>query len=81
MSPLRLIWSFLTFHRQSDGRQLFDFVCCVVVVLGTYLHMQYLEPGMLYFGMKDVTAEFLKITLLYVALDIAEKVPRNPYLK
>jgi len=40
--------------------------------------MQYLEPGMLYFGMKDVTAEFLKITLLYVALDIAEKVVPGP---
>eukprot|EP00210_Caulerpa_lentillifera_P003815 g3644.t1 len=39
--------------------------------------MHYLEPGMLYFGMKDVTAEFLKITLLYVALDIAEKILSN----
>lgn len=53
---------------------LFDGICFAVLLMGVCVHVAFFEPGMLYFGMKDVTAEFLKITLVYVALDVADKV-------
>ena len=56
---------------------LFDAICCTALLSGVLLHVLFIEPGMLYFGMKDVTAEFLKITLVYVALDVADKVTHS----
>ena len=71
--PIRTFLRLLRGERKSGV--LFDTIWCVTLVLGVYLHAAFIEPGMLYFGMKDFTAEFLKITLVYVALDVADKVP------
>ena len=70
--PLRAALSFQQGRLQSGA--LFDAIRCCVLALCVWLHVAWIEPGMLYFGMKDVTAEFQKITLVYVALDVADKV-------
>ncbi|GMH37210.1 hypothetical protein BSKO_05083 [Bryopsis sp. KO-2023] len=59
------------------GNELFDRICLGIMVLGVAVHMKYVAPSSLYFGMKDITSEFLKITLVHLALDIADKILCN----
>jgi len=35
---------------------LYDAISLIVLITGVYVHLSFIEPGMLYFGMKDMTA-------------------------
>lgn len=55
------------------GAQLYDLLC-VLLMLGAVLVLSRIRPGVLYYWMKDITSEFLKIQVLFTALEICDKV-------
>lgn len=55
------------------GDQLYDLLC-VLIFLGTVLFLWRLNAGALYFWMKDLTHEFLKLSVLFTALELSDKV-------
>lgn len=81
--PLRCISAIFTFilHigrpssevRALSGHQLFDVVCAALLI-GAVACLQLLQPGIIYYWMKDITSEFLKIQVLFSALEILDKV-------
>lgn len=76
--PLRMAKSV---RRISSGQrltpeQLFD-VCVFAVWILSCCALVNVKAGYIYFWMKDITPEFLKIHALYGALDILEKVLAN----
>ncbi len=58
---------------QLRGDQLYDLLG-VLIFLGTVLFLWHLNAGVLYFWMKDLTQEFLKLSVLFTALELADKV-------
>lgn len=59
--------------RWIRGDQLYD-VLGVLIFLGTVFFLWHFNAGMLYFWMKDLTQEFLKLSVLFTALELSDKV-------
>lgn len=55
------------------GDQLFDMIC-VGIFLVTVLFLRYLNAGAIYFWIKDLTQEFLKLQVIYTAVELFDKV-------
>lgn len=55
------------------GAQLYDLLCALLM-LGAVVVLSQIKPGVLYYWMKDITSEFLKIQVLFTALEILDKV-------
>ncbi|KAL4458618.1 hypothetical protein ABPG75_013483 [Micractinium tetrahymenae] len=55
------------------GDQLFDLLCAGMS-LGVVLFLWNLNAGTLYFWMKDLTQELLKLSVLYTALELSDKI-------
>lgn len=81
--PVRVVRAVQTWRRSHKsisergirGNQLFDIVC-LAILLAAAVCMCRLRPGFIYYWMKDITSEFLKIQVVYSALEIADKVSR-----
>lgn len=58
-----------------SGAQLYDLLC-VMLLLAAVLMLSLIKPGVIYYWMKDITTEFLKIQVLFSALEILDKVGR-----
>jgi hypothetical protein len=55
------------------GAQLYDLLCALLMLAAVVVLSQ-IKPGVLYYWMKDITSEFLKIQVLFTALEILDKV-------
>lgn len=55
------------------GALLYDLLCALLM-LGAVVVLSQIKPGVLYYWMKDITSEFLKIQVLFTALEICDKV-------
>ena len=64
--------------RRSQGDQLFD-VICVGIHLVAVAALRRLDAGALYFWIKDLTQEFLKLSIIYSSVEIFDKV-RHLYI-
>lgn len=62
--------------RWIRGDQLYD-VLGVLIFLGTVFFLWHFNAGMLYFWMKDLTQEFLKLSVLFTALELSDKICCN----
>ena len=58
--------------------QLFD-VLCVLIFGALFGVMRLLPAGAIYFWLKDLTQEFLKLHVVHSAVEIFDKVPRCPW--
>ncbi len=56
-----------------QGQQLTDVLCVMMFAL-TFLFLNSLDAGAIYFWMKDLTQEFLKLQVIYTAVEIFDKV-------
>lgn len=56
-----------------QGQQLFDAIC-VFIFASAVLFLRVLNAGALYFWMKDLTQEFLKLHVIATAVEILDKV-------
>ena len=56
-----------------QGQQLVD-ILCVGMFATTFLFLRSLDAGSLYFWMKDLTQEFLKLQVIYTAIEMFDKV-------
>lgn len=55
------------------GDQLFDMIC-VGIFACTVLFLRHLNAGAIYFWIKDLTQEFLKLQVIYTAVELFDKV-------
>lgn len=55
------------------GDQLFDIICVGMFVV-TVLFLRHLNAGAIYFWIKDLTQEFLKLQVIYTAVELFDKV-------
>lgn len=55
------------------GDQLFDLLCAVMFG-GMVAFLWRLKPGTIYFWVKDLTQEFLKLSVLHTALELCDKI-------
>lgn len=55
------------------GDQLFDIIC-VGMFMVTVLFLRHLNAGAIYFWIKDLTQEFLKLQVIYTAVELFDKV-------
>eukprot|EP00878_Enallax_costatus_P033306 GHUV01036719.1.p1 GENE.GHUV01036719.1~~GHUV01036719.1.p1 ORF type:complete len:123 (+),score=33.20 GHUV01036719.1:290-658(+) len=55
------------------GAQLYDLMC-VLLLLAAVGVLSQIKPGVIYYWMKDITSEFLKIQVIFTALEILDKV-------
>lgn len=65
-----------------QGQQLAD-VLCVAMFAATFGFLWCLDAGAIYFWMKDLTQEFLKLQVIYTAVEMFDKVRASlfcPYL-
>eukprot|EP00775_Hariotina_reticulata_P010750 gene10750-10906_t len=58
------------------GAQLYDLLC-VLLLLGAVTVLSQIKPGVIYYWMKDITSEFLKIQVVFNALEILDKILSN----
>ncbi|KAF5842436.1 eukaryotic membrane protein family-domain-containing protein [Dunaliella salina] len=54
------------------GSQLYDIVC-MLILLGSSAILRAIRPGFIYYWLKDITSEFLKMSVLSSAFEIADK--------
>eukprot|EP00891_Asterochloris_glomerata_P007670 jgi/Astpho2/7670/Aster-02552 len=60
-------------ERQLSADQLYDLIC--VAIFGAAMLILYsLDVGVLYFWIKDLTQEFLKLHVIYTAVEIFDKI-------
>lgn len=52
---------------------MFDLLC-LLILLGVSVCLRTVRPGWLYYWLKDITNEFLKMSVLSTAFEIADKV-------
>jgi hypothetical protein len=72
--PLRALCSLQQLAGRNRGpNHLFDVLACIVW-LCTCCALSNVQAGRIYFWMKDITPEFLKIHALYYALEVLQKV-------
>ena len=55
------------------GDQLFDMIC-VGIFMVTVLFLRHLNAGAIYFWIKDLIQEFLKLQVIYTAVELFDKV-------
>lgn len=55
------------------GDQLFDMICVGIFIV-TVLFLRHLNAGAIYFWIKDLTQEFLKLQVIYTAVELFDKV-------
>ena len=55
------------------GDQLFDLIC-VGIFVSTVLFLRQLNAGAIYFWIKDLTQEFLKLQVIYTAVEMFDEV-------
>ena len=60
----------------AQGDQLFD-VICVGIHLAAVAALRRLDAGALYFWIKDLTQEFLKLSIIYSSVEIFDKARRS----
>jgi len=77
---MRALYSVATSRGRPDsgcrllpGYQLYDVVSTALLVSAAAC-LTLLRPGFIYYWMKDITSEFLKIHVLFNALEILDKV-------
>ena len=58
---------------RAQGDQLFD-VICVCIHLAAVALLRRLNAGSMYFWIKDLTQEFLKLSIIYSSVEIFDKV-------
>jgi Eukaryotic membrane protein family len=58
--------------------QVFDIVCMIIFGVAV-LFLRLLNAGAMYFWMKDMTQEFLKLHVIYIAVELFDKV-RSVYV-
>lgn len=80
MLPLRLLGRVLQLCRPGQpakagvqGQQLFDAICIAIFAM-TFSFLRVVNAGALYFWMKDLTQEFLKLHVIATAVEILDKV-------
>ena len=56
-----------------QGQQLFDTIC-VAIFASAVFFLHFVNAGALYFWMKDLTQEFLKLHVIATAVEILDKV-------
>ena len=74
--PLRCIrttWQLIASRRRLAGAQLYDLLCALLLFTSVAL-LSFVRPGVIYYWMKDITSEFLKIQVIFTALEILDKV-------
>ncbi|CAD7697179.1 unnamed protein product [Ostreobium quekettii] len=62
--------------KKLHGDQLFDVICLGIIIMGVWV-LRHVRPSWIYFWMKDITAEFMKIHAIYLALEISDKILCN----
>ena len=62
------------------GDQLFDIIC-VGIFITTVLFLRHLNAGAIYFWIKDLTQEFLKLQVIYTAVELFDKVQPTQLVK
>lgn len=60
-------------HQPPTAQQVFDILCLLILFGGT-LVLRAIKPGFIYYWLKDITSEFLKMSVLSSAFEIADKV-------
>jgi len=60
-------------RRTLGGDQLFDFLCVLIFTLACGALWR-LDAGAMYFWLKDLTQEFLKLSIIYSSLEILDKI-------
>lgn len=58
------------------GGQIFDLLCLIILVSVT-VFLRTVRPGFIYYWLKDITSEFLKMSVLSTAFEIADKILSN----
>lgn len=59
--------------KKLRGDQLFDLLCAALFML-TVVFLYHLKPGSIYYWVKDMTQEFLKLSVLMTALELCDKI-------
>ncbi|GLC34595.1 hypothetical protein PLESTB_001244300 [Pleodorina starrii] len=59
-----------------SGSQLYDMVCLAILFLATAA-LRAVRPGSIYYWLKDITSEFLKMSVLSTAFDMLDKILSN----
>lgn len=70
-----MIIEIIKYNKTSSDNDIYDIICFISICLAVTLH-QFIQPENLYYGVKS-QSEILKITLLYLGFDIADKVKIN----
>ncbi len=60
------------------GPQLYDGFCLLITACAAWALVEF-HTGTLYFWLKDLTNEFLKLQVIFTALEIADKVCEGPW--
>ncbi|KAL6748114.1 eukaryotic membrane protein family-domain-containing protein [Haematococcus lacustris] len=58
------------------GGEVYDILCLIILVAGTSV-LRAIKPGFIYFYFKDITSEFLKMSVLSSVFEIADKILAN----
>jgi hypothetical protein len=61
------------------GDQMFD-LACAAIWSATFVLLRAVRPGSIYFWMKDLTQEFLKLSVLQTALELGDKASAGMFL-
>ncbi|GFR40182.1 hypothetical protein Agub_g740, partial [Astrephomene gubernaculifera] len=59
-----------------SGSQLYDMLC-LAILFGATAVLRAVRPGSIYYWLKDITSEFLKMSVLSTAFDISDKILSN----
>ncbi|GIL45560.1 hypothetical protein Vafri_2760 [Volvox africanus] len=59
-----------------SGSQVYDMVCLAILFLATAA-LRAVRPGSIYYWLKDITSEFLKMSVLSTAFDMLDKILSN----
>lgn len=60
-------------HTKLRGDQLYDLLCAALFTL-TVMFLYHLKAGSIYYWVKDMTQEFLKLSVLLTALELCDKI-------
>ncbi|PNW86543.1 hypothetical protein CHLRE_02g091000v5 [Chlamydomonas reinhardtii] len=59
-----------------SGSQLYDMLC-LAILCGAAVVLRAVRPGAIYYWLKDITSEFLKMSVLSTAFDMSDKILSN----
>lgn len=75
-SALKAVRSSTAGARSFQGSQLFDLLSLALLLLNVAA-VRMINPGLVYYWMKDITSQFLKIQVVFSALEIFDKILGN----